>query len=169
MPPIKDIAGQRFGRLTAVRRVETTHREARWLLKCDCGGETVTTGAKVRSGYTQSCGCILREVTGRRSFKHGESNAGGVRDHTRLYNIWNRMRQRCSNPNATRFHLWGGRGIQVCPEWGDYQAFKGWAISNGYAPHLTIDRIDNDKGYSPDNCRWATYSEQRLNQRRMKA
>ena len=89
--------------------------------------------------------------------------------NTRLYNIYNNMRQRCCNENRHDYPRYGGRGIKVCNEWkNNFQAFYDWAVDNGYSDDLTLDRIDNDGNYEPSNCRWATYSEQRINQRRMK-
>lgn len=83
---------------------------------------------------------------------------------TRLYTIWSRMKGRCFNPSDAAYPRYGGRGISVCEAWADsFEAFRDWALSNGYEPHLTIDRRDNDAGYSPDNCRWATYAEQNRN------
>lgn len=91
------------------------------------------------------------------NYKHGMR-------YTRLYNIWRSMNQRCSNPNTKNYHRYGGRGIRVCDEWKhDFMAFHDWAMANGYSEELTVDRIDNEKGYSPDNCRWSTYKEQENN------
>lgn len=105
---------------------------------------------------------MAREQKGEKNpaYKHGDSK-------TKLYYVWAEMIQRCTNPKHRRFEDWGGRGIEVCDEWkNDYSAFKEWALENGYREGLTIDRINNDMGYSPDNCRWATVNEQNKNKRK---
>lgn len=146
-----DISGIKYGMLTAVcRSVEKSRSGASmWVFRCDCGKEKIALPYPVKRGLIKSCGCIYRT--------HGMSN-------TRLYNIWVDMRQRCSNPNVSHYSSWGGKGITVCDEWRDnFSAFRDWAHSNGYSDSLSIDRINNDGNYCPENCRWATPSQQTRN------
>ena len=142
-----DLTGQRFGRLTVIRKdnARSTRKYTYWQCRCDCGKTVVVYGYDLRRGRTVSCGC--------RKVKHDGR-------YTRLYSIWQGMKKRCSNEHHPFYAYYGGRGICVCPQWEDsFSSFRDWALSNGYKDDLTIDRIDNNAGYCPDNCQWITAAE----------
>lgn len=145
---VKDLTGQRFGHWTVISRGENSpSKQPRWLCRCDCGKEKLVIGATLRNNTSTNCGC-MQNVT------HGGK-------HTRLYRIWGGMKKRCYNPNADNYKHYGGRGITICDLWlHDFAAFQSWALSHGYNDTLSIDRIDNDRGYSPDNCRWVSITDQ---------
>lgn len=160
MPKIEIKNGQKFGRLTVVSSLGFIDGFIRYSCICDCGNTKIIPKSRLLTGNTKSCGCLRREVTGAKRKTHNMSE-------TRLNRIWRAMKYRCNSPNCSDHAIYYDRGIRVCDEWkNDFMSFYSWAIENGYRDDLSIDRIDNDKGYEPNNCRWATILEQRHNQRR---
>lgn len=154
----KDLSGLQFGRLIVLKRDGTRNGNSYWACQCSCGNMITVSAPHLKTGHTQSCGCLKKEATANRSVKHGNSN-------TRVYRIWAGMLQRCSNPRRKEYPVYGGRGIRVCDEWQEFSAFHQWAIENGYGDTLSIDRINADGNYSPDNCRWVSIKEQQNNRR----
>lgn len=161
MSKINDLTGKKFGRLKVIEYYGSNKNgRALWLCKCDCGKTKSVLGNSLLCGLTLSCGCYNKEKAQKRRTKHSLS-------YSKLYKVWNGMKTRCYNKNFIYYCNYGGRGITICYEWlNDFEIFYKWAISNGYEEGLTIDRINNDGNYEPNNCRWITRAEQNRNQRK---
>jgi hypothetical protein len=155
-----DLTGQRFGRLTVVKRVgKVGMRNIKWLCLCDCGNFKVIRRGCLKAGTTKSCGCLHKEIVIKQNTTHGDTGK-------RLHNIWKAMRLRCNWTGDTGYANYGGRGIKVCDEWdNNYLKFKQWALSHGYTDNLTIERKNVNGNYTPDNCMWISPSQQSNNRR----
>lgn len=152
--------GQRFGKLVVEQSFSKNHRGYS-ICRCDCGNRFVTRNDGLKSGETVSCGCYNRDRARRGDNRRTHGQAGKP-----LYKSWQNMKNRCYNKKVRQYKDYGGRGITVCDEWRDsFAAFESWAMSSGYKNGLTVDRIDNDGNYCPENCRWITKQEQQSNKR----
>lgn len=167
-----DLTGQRFGRLVVLglgyrkKRDDDRGSRAYWDCECDCGNLCTIVSDSLIAGKTKSCGCYNRDALQKRVI-HGGAHKGHPE---RLYYVWCCMRRRCNSPRYKGYQYYGGRGIKVSPEWNDYGNFRNWAIQNGYDPNAkygkcTLDRIDDNGNYAPDNCRWVDMKTQNNNRR----
>ena len=151
-----DLTGQKFGRLTVVRFDHKENGRKYYLCQCDCGNFKIVSNHSLKSGNTKSCGCLHKEIL----IQRNKDNRIHHPESERLLRIWRAMLHRCYKETDEHYDYYGGRGIKVCDDWHDFEAFQKWALVNGYADNLTIDRLDGNKDYCPENCSWATMTVQ---------
>lgn len=156
MSTFLDVTGKKFNHLTALRRSHDKGGKVFWVCRCDCGNEAEVESYKLRTGHTTSCGCY-------RDLRRSESHTTHGMSGSRTYLIWSLMLHRCNNPNSPIFKHYGGRGIKVCARWLKFEEFL--SDMGEAPPHLTLERLDNEKGYEPSNCTWVSRKEQVRNRR----
>lgn len=154
----KDETGNQYGRLTVIEFIGVIKGKSTWKCKCACGNECTVTANKLRMGSTKSCGCLQREHR-----KNGDVNRTHGLSKSRLYILWAHMKARCDTPSQPMYYNYGGRGIRYCDEWKNFIPFREWALKNGYRENLSLERIDVNGNYEPNNCKWIPKSEQAWN------
>lgn len=158
-----NLIGQTTGRLTVIGPAPSKHGMSQWVCLCECGATTTISSSSFKKGATKSCGCFrsdfMKEAVKARFTLHGDHK-------TRLYAIYNGMRKRCYTPSSSAYKNYGAKGIKVSDLWNTFEKFRDWATKSGYSDELTLDRENSDKDYSPDNCRWATYTVQTRNRKK---
>jgi len=161
MPAFIDISNQRFGRLAVIERAEQSGRNTMWRCRCDCGRETIVQANNLRRGASKSCGCLNAEWRKSYFTTHGHANKGHL---SPTYQSWKGMLNRCTNPNGYDWKLYGGRGITVCDRW--RHSFENFLADMGERPvGYSIERIDVNGNYEPDNCKWIPLGDQVKNRR----